>query len=440
MLTKEENELITRTGPGTPMGKLFREYWLPALLSSELPGPDCDPVRVLMLSEKLIAFRDTNGQAGLVAESCPHRGASLFFGRNEECGLRCVYHGWKFDVAGNCVDMPNEPAESNFKQKVKAVAYPCQERNGVIWTYMGPRETPPALPELESNMQAEGRYWVQASRTECNWLQRIEGDFDTSHASFLHSGSVRVQDTKPGTFQYYMVRNKAPKYYVIDTPGGVMYAGYRDAEPGQTYYRIAQYIFPAVAMTPTQVLGSRVQNSFSVPMDDTHTMRFNFGLSNADGTPINRDLSQFKYLPNTTDWYGRWRLEPDASNDYLIDRDLQRRNVEYTGIKGITQQDIAICESEGAIYDRTTEHLGTSDTAIISIRRRMIAAARALDEQGVVPPGVDNPGVYAVRSGGVILPDGADWVADTEDLRKAFVEHPEIEATIARERAARRQV
>src|SRR5258707_12494026 len=145
MLSQEENELITRVGPGTPMGNLFREYWLPAMLSAELPAADSDPVRVLMLGEQLIAFRDSNAGIGLLANNCPHRGASLFFGRNEEAGLRCVYHGWKFDVDGNCIDMPNEPLESDFKAKVRAVAYPAVEYGGVGWIYMGPPEKRPAL-------------------------------------------------------------------------------------------------------------------------------------------------------------------------------------------------------------------------------------------------------------------------------------------------------
>src|SRR5215208_4993228 len=154
MLTREENELLTRIGPGTPMGELLRQYWVPALLSEELPEPDGVPVRVTLLGEELVAFRDSEGRVGLVDAHCPHRGASLFFGRNEECGIRCVYHGWKFDVAGNCVDMPSEPAESNFKHKVHARAYPAHERNGIIWAYMGPREVPPPLPDIEANLMA----------------------------------------------------------------------------------------------------------------------------------------------------------------------------------------------------------------------------------------------------------------------------------------------
>ena len=148
MLKQEENDLITRVGPGTPMGNFMREYWVPAMLSSECPAADSDPLRVMLLGEQLIAFRDSNGKIGLVANNCPHRGASLFFGRNEEAGLRCVYHGWKFDVDGNCIDMPNEPAESDFRTRVKAVAYPTQERGGLVWAYMGPRKEPPPLPDL----------------------------------------------------------------------------------------------------------------------------------------------------------------------------------------------------------------------------------------------------------------------------------------------------
>src|SRR6266496_1620804 len=211
MLKQEENELITRCGPGTPMGSLMREYWVPAMLSSELPHPDSDPVRVLLLSEQLIAFRDSNGKVGLVANNCPHRGASLFFGRNEEAGLRCVYHGWKFDTSGACIDMPNEPAESDFRTKVKAVAYPCQERGGIVWTYMGPRSDPPPMPDLEANM--------------------LEGA--TATAFQLE-----------GTFSEYQLRQKPAHFEVIDTPGGVAYGARRPGPPGEYYWRTAQFCMP----------------------------------------------------------------------------------------------------------------------------------------------------------------------------------------------------
>src|SRR6202049_3677600 len=179
MLSHEENELLTRTGPGTPMGNLYRRFWLPALLPSELPHPDSDPIRFRILGEDLIAFRDSTGTVGFLQNNCPHRGASLFFGRNEEAGLRCVYHGWKFDVSGQCVDMPNEPAESDFKTRFRATAYQCVERNGLIWTYMGPRSTPPPLPDIEPNMVPDGGLIAQMA--ECNWLQKLENNMDTSH-------------------------------------------------------------------------------------------------------------------------------------------------------------------------------------------------------------------------------------------------------------------
>src|SRR5207237_4161232 len=179
MLKQEDNELVTRVGPGTPMGNLMREYWVPAMLSSELPQADADPVRVKLLGEQLIGFRDSNGKVGLLANNCPHRGASLFFGRNEEAGLRCVYHGWKFDTSGQCIDMPNEPAESDFRTKVKATAYPCQERGGVLWAYLGAQPEIPRLPELEWTHVPESHRYVSKRIQACNFLQNVEGEVDS---------------------------------------------------------------------------------------------------------------------------------------------------------------------------------------------------------------------------------------------------------------------
>ncbi len=253
MLSKEDNDLVTRVGPGTPMGNLMRHYWVPAMLSSELPAPDCDPVRVMLLGEKLIAFRDSHGQVGLLHNHCPHRGASLFFGRNEESGLRCVYHGWKFAPDGTCVDMPNEPAESDFRTKVKAAAYPARERGGIVWAYLGPRDDPPALPDLEPNMLADDQVMLTAIQRECNWLQGLEGDVDTSHLGFLHLGAIDPENTTPGTFAHYTVKDRAPRYSVVDTDYGAMYGAYRPADAGRLYWRIAQFLFPFYAMIPTGV-------------------------------------------------------------------------------------------------------------------------------------------------------------------------------------------
>jgi phthalate 4,5-dioxygenase len=411
MLTEEENELVTRVGPGTPMGALMREYWLPAMLSSELPAPDCDPVRVMLLGEALIGFRDSSGRPGLIANQCPHRGASLWLGRNEENGLRCVYHGWKFDVEGRCVDMPNEPASSNFRNRVRAVTYPCQERAGIVWAYMGPRETPPPMPGLEATELAEGSYEPYAVLRECNWLQGIEGDLDTSHLGFLHFGSVKPEDTKPGSFEFYTVNDRAPRYAALDTDYGSMYGAYRPAGAGELYWRIAQYLFPCYAHIPTGVLGEQVRTRAWVPMDDGHTMFY-------EVTKVEPGVPSFGNVPtheNTTDWFGRFRPIQDSTNDYQIDRELQRTK-DFTGIRGIHVQDKAITESMGPVLDRVNEHLGTSDVMVIRIRQRMAAAALALVEDKVPAPGVDTPDVFRVRSGGVILPEEANWLEATREL------------------------
>ncbi len=428
MLSKEANELLTRIGPGTPMGAVMRDYWVPALLSSELPSPDCDPVRVMLLGEKLIAFRDTNGKVGLVADACPHRGASMWFGRNEECGLRCVYHGWKFDIDGNCTDMPNEPAESNFKHKVKITSYPTRERGGMVWTYMGARTTLPELSDLEPNMLPDDDTYVNAYSIDCNWVQALEGDIDTCHLGFLHFGAAKAEDSDPRTMGYYVVKDRAPHYTVVDTEYGAMYGAYRPGRQGETYWRIAQFLFPFHVMIPTNVLGLQVMVHTWVPLDDGHTMYYIMAKKSDRIVNSSRDLS---YLPQGTGWQGRWQINENATNDYLVDRDKQRRHESYTGIRTIRGQDKAMTESMGTIQDRTIEHLGTSDTMVIHIRRRLMKAARDLTQNGIAPPGADNPAAFRVRSGGVFLPDGADWIAGTENLRKAFADHPELDPSIA---------
>jgi phthalate 4,5-dioxygenase len=433
VLSKEENELLGHVGPGTPTGELMRQYWLPSLLSSELPEPDGRPVRLRLLGENLVAFRDSTGEVGVLQNSCPHRGASLFFGRNEEAGLRCVYHGWKFDVGGHCVDMPNEPPESNFKDKVRAVAYPTEERGGVIWTYMGPRVAAPPFPDLEP--VASDNCQSTAIFRDCNWLQALEGDIDTSHLGFLHLGSVQPEQTKPGSFDYYTVKDRAPRYSVVDTDFGTMYGAYRPAEDDTDYWRLACYLFPFYVMIPTGVLGVRVGVRAWVPIDDEHTMYWSmstpaqrFGRSGGARTVQGGQMPQGGesiYLPNTSDWSGRWRMKQNLSNDFLLDPVAQKTN-SYTGITGIFQQDAAVTESMGPLLDRTVEHLGTADAMVIRTRQRILRAIDGLHEQGVTPPGVDDPAVYAVRSGSVFLPEGADWLKATEELRRAYVEHPDI--------------
>ncbi len=429
MLSRDDNELLCRIGPGTPMGNLMRQYWVPAALSSELPEPDGAPLRVRLLGEDLIAFRVSSGAVGLIQNSCPHRGASLFYGRNEAEGLRCVYHGWKFDVGGRCVDMPIEPAESNFKQKVRAVTYPCVERGGLIWTYLGPRPTPPPMPELEATMLADNR--IQVYQRDCNWMQALEGDIDTGHTVYLHLGGVDASEVPPDSWARYALADRAPRYEVTDTDSGVMYGAYRPAETDTNYWRIANFLFPFYAMIPTGVLGLEVRVRAWVPMDDAHTLAFLI-THGAPPPPRNagrQAVAPPETLPNTTDWYGRFRCAADGTNDYLIDRKAQK-TVSFTGIGSIHLQDQAVTESMGPVYDRTREHLGTSDAMVIRTRKRLLDAARALRDRGQIPPGVDDPRVYAVRSGGVVLPRGADWIEATQKLRTAWTEHPGLTRSV----------
>jgi hypothetical protein len=295
------------------------------------------------------------------------------------------------------------------------------------------------LPRFEANLLPEEEVEVGAIQRECNWLQALEGDIDTSHLGFLHLGSLTLDAVQPGTFLYYAQRDRAPHYAVLDTPAGAMYGAYRDAEPGYTYWRIAHFLFPFFTMIPTGILGMQVLVRAWVPLDDEHVMFWSIGAprtregrGSAGGAAGMRAAGRsvaaagnraggFEYLPDTTDWFGKFRLTQNRDNDYLIDREAQRTQ-SFTGIAGIHQQDQAVTESMGAIIDRTQEHLGTSDAMIIRTRRRVIAAAKELRDGGVVPPGVDDPTIYRQRSGGVILPRSADWLDATKTLRQAFAE------------------
>ncbi|MBV8089314.1 MAG: Rieske 2Fe-2S domain-containing protein, partial [Alphaproteobacteria bacterium] len=251
MLTREDNELVTRTGPGTPMGNVLRRYWIPAFLARELPEPDCPPVRVRLLGEKLVGFRDSQGRVGLVDEFCPHRRASLWFGRNEESGLRCVYHGWKFDVDGNCVDQMNEPEP--FCQKVRLTTYPTVEIGGLIWAYMGPREKMPPPPAFEWTQVPETHRHVSKVWEECNWLQALEGGIDTSHAPILHR-TITANTTRPGIpVQGPFVRGKAPTLEVDVTDYGYRYVGIRPLDEDKTYVRSYHFVMPFTQIRPQQI-------------------------------------------------------------------------------------------------------------------------------------------------------------------------------------------
>ena len=443
MLSRQDNDRVTRVSRGTPMGDLMREYWVPALLSNELPTADCSPVRVQLLGERLIAFRDSDGMVGLIGNACPHRGASLFFGRNEESGLRCVYHGWKFDISGQCTDMPSEPPDSQFKNKVRATAYPCVERGGIVWAYLGPRTVPPPLPDIEANQLPEGEYQVAAYKRECNWLQALEGDIDDSHVAYLHFGSVDPDAMPKDTFLQYATKNRGLRHAVENTEYGVLCGSYRPAGEGTSYWRIGQFMFPFYTQVPIGVLGSLILTQAWVPMDDLNTLTFSMAgrfevldpsVAVSGSRVTNRDYEELlkrmrfsrRPLPNTTDWFGRFRNEHDASNDYLIDRDSQRKNT-YSGMPNLLAEDQAVTESMGAVYERDHEHLGTTDAMIIRTRRRLLDALKAHAEGGGAPPGVDNPEVYEVRAGGIVLPDGADWLQAVGKWGSAHEFHDDVD-------------
>jgi phenylpropionate dioxygenase-like ring-hydroxylating dioxygenase large terminal subunit len=421
MLSREDNELLCRVGRGTPMGDLLRHYWMPALPSSELPAADGPPKKARLLGEDLVAFRDTNGAVGLLQANCPHRGAALFFGRNEECGLRCAYHGWKYDVTGRCVDMPNEPEDSTFKDRIRARSYPCREVNGVIWAYLGPRETPPALPEFEINTLAPAYlYPPLLMLEECNWVQALEGDIDSSHIDFVHA-KVDRSSKQRGTHH----RDKRPRLEVLPTDYGGCYSARRrwDVE-GLYWHRITQFILPyfsMIAASDPNIVSARGW----VPLDDNYTLQWMMrGRLDRPVTDEEREQvrNPFKswggYLPAGSDPRTRHYTKANIHNDYLVDYELQKELV--IGIPFLVNlQDRAMTETMGPIYDRTEEHLGTTDGMVIFVRRRLIDAARALRDKGELPANVDDPRLCRVRPASALLPEGESWISATEKARQS---------------------
>ena len=419
MTTAQESQLLVQVGPGTAMGDLMRQYWIPAARSSELLA-DGDPLRLLLLGEKLIAFRDSSGRIGVLDHRCPHRCASLFFGRNEQDGLRCVYHGWKYDIDGKCVDMPNMSPKEDFKEKVKAKAYKTKERNGLVWVFMGNQESLPPLTQLEPTLLEEGEARIFFTMRECNWLQALEGDIDTSHFSFLHGGSLKIDqvpDDNPGKYQLV---DRAPGYHVSKMDWGTMYGAYRPTEdPDQLYWRVAHFLFPFWTMPPDGDFDNHIVARAWVPMDDTHTMFVHLSwMKNTQGLRVDRNgdplpgiVLGMEYLPNQDDWYGRWRLAANGTNNYMIDRKAQRDGDIYTGITGIHLQDQAITESMGPITDHEWEHLAPSDRMITQTRRTLVQTAQAFAKDRKPPPGVKNPDLFlAARSGDFLAHKNVDWM------------------------------
>ena len=426
MLAKEDNELITNTNPGTPMGELFRRYWLPVALSQELAGPDCPPVRVRVLGEDLIAFRDSNGKPGLVDAFCPHRGAPMFFGRNEEEGLRCVYHGWKFDVTGACVDLPNSPEGDTYKNKVEIISYPCEDRGDLIWAYMGPKEKQPPFPEFEWTKLPRSHRYVTKFVEQCNYLQAMEGDYDPSHARFLHStltpvaaerGSILDAGSQQNIFHAGVdskepfpraVGNRRIKSMdsglpnqrgaglaakLIDHEHSMLSAQVMERPDGKVEASINATWWMPIFCTAGIAFPGHFSSNMRIPIDNESLMFYRLRWSFEEITDDqlaeykNGGYSHPELIPGT------WMPKANLQNDYQIDR-VAQKNLTYSGIKTFPLQDIALIEAQwGPIAKREYEHLVRADYMIIHVRGRLMKAAKEM-QQGIDPTGPLHPEVF----------------------------------------------
>ena len=414
MLTAEENDLLCRVEGDAPMGALMRRHWLPACMSEEVALSDGTPVRVRLLGEDLVAFRDSNGRVGVVGERCPHRGASLALGRNENCRLACLYHGWSVDVEGRVVDTPSEPPSSALGTKVRHTAYPTREAGGFVWVYMGPRETmremePPAFAPTPATKVA-----IVKMRIACNWAQILEGAIDSAHSSTLHSTDMPAANVDralaEGGVWPRPSNDRAPRFEIETTSYGFRYAAIRRPikdEPTHDYVRITAFLAPSTALIPPNNV-YRLAN-VNVPIDDTNTM-FYFIAWSEEGRGIDADAwREFCRARVGIELDLGYRPIRTRDNDYLQDRDAMKRG-DHTGIPGIPTQDMAMWETMGAITDRSRERLGSSDTAIVRFRKIMVDAARRVARGepaiGTTSPHVPHADVRAYEG---IVPKSVDW-------------------------------
>lgn len=417
MLRKEQNDLLTLTGPQTAGGNFFRRYWIPALLADELPANECSPVRVKLLSERLLAFRDTHGRYGLIDEFCAHRGVSLWFGRNEEGGLRCPYHGWKYDVTGQCTEVPSEPDASGFCNKIKLKSYPLVKIGDVLWTYMGPADKRPPQPEWEFALVPPEQTFTSKRLQECNWLQAMEGGIDSSHVSFLHRGNLNSDPLFKGAKgNQYNLNDMRPVFEVVEQPGGLYIGARRNAEGGNYYWRITPWVMPSFTMVPPR--GDHpVHGHFWIPIDDENCWAWSFDYHPVRALTASERQAMIdgkgihvSYVPGT------YRPAANKDNDYLMDRAAQKAGTTYSGVEGIAMQDASLQESMGPIVDRTKENLVSTDNGIIMARHRLMKAAKALAEKDTTPPGTD-PEHQRVRSAALVLPPDQPFKeAAREDL------------------------
>ena len=417
MLRAEENEALTRVGPGTLMGELLRRYWTPACLTAEIPEPGSPPARVRLLGENLVAFRDTAGRVGLVQENCPHRGASLYFGRNEDASLRCVYHGWAFDVDGKCVDMPSEPVP--FCEKVKMRAYPAHESGGIVWAYLGPRETMTPFRDFGTDGRDAGEFIAAKQLTTCNWVQAMEGNLDTSHISHLHQfdGIDDIPDDgsdKPGypsnamSWKFWR-HDRAPRLEVDDTWYGYRYAGIRTTPNGYTHVRVTAYALPYSTMVAS--IPFTASHGMFVPIDDQNCWRYNLNPRTRPNPRNYGGANLFSVAPFSTPITTRAdggiipRLYT-MDNDFQLSHEARRRG-NFSGIADFVSQDFMVTESMGPIYDRSQEQLGSTDRAITRMRHLLLSAAKGL-AAGTEPPALTGD-FRAIRGAEKILEPQEDW-------------------------------
>jgi phthalate 4,5-dioxygenase len=413
MLNPQDNELLVRTGPRTPMGELMRRFWTPVMLESELGGPDSPPVRVKVLGETLVAFRDTGGTIGLLDAYCPHRRANLFWGRNEHHGLRCLYHGWKFDVDGRCTDMPNCPEGAQLHERVTTRAYPTQVRGGLVFAYLGPPERQPAFPRIEVFDTEPDRRVIFKLVVDGNYFQMLEGDIDSSHVSFLHS---RLDGTPlPGSLSRTdMFHDTTPRWSIDETAYGLALTSQRNAAEDRYQYRVTQHLFPYVNLIAVPP-GERMLANVRVPIDDESSLFFRIfahpdrALTADELATINNGIVSPEMIPGT------FRPAENIDNDYRIDREAQRTQT-FTGIRSIPAQDLAVAQDQGGlIADRSREQLVSSDRAIIAGRKKFLARVKAL-MNGIEPPEAGDPNAYGVRAMDFYLPRDVSIADGAKDL------------------------
>ena len=413
MLSSEDNDLLTRVEGDAPMGRLMRTHWIPACLSEEVARPDGKPLRIRLLGEELVAFRDSAGRLGVLDLHCPHRRASLALGRNEECGLRCLYHGWKIDVTGGIVDRPSEPPGSGSEQRLKHRAWPCREAGGFVWVWLGdpaaPREfEPPAwapAPDIRTS--------VVKMHVNCNWAQVLEGAIDSAHSSSLHSTDmVPAKVERAGATAKEWLRpstDRAPRLHVQRTPFGFRYVAIRhpiERADTHDYLRITLFVAPFTVLIPPN---ARYNLSIlNIPVDDTHTMFYFIAWSEGEG--IDQEAwREFCGARVGVDLDAEFRSIRTRDNDYLQDRRAMTSG-SHTGIVGIPNQDMAMWESMGGIADRSRERLGVSDVAIVHFRRIMVEAARAMRDGKASILAAPTPIPHVkLRSFEGIVPKATDW-------------------------------